>query len=115
MPSTFDSQSFSSHEEWKSAVASSEVRLQWDPDHDPNGNPLERRALQLGLRGDLLEAFGKYELLDVIDMSAFVAEQRAVLASANLNALMLPAEHVYRPENEAVARRLGLAPAIADA
>jgi hypothetical protein len=115
VPSTFDSESFSSHEEWKSAVASSEVRLQWDPDHDPNGNPLERRALQLGLRGDILEAFGRHELLEVIDMSAFVAEQRAVLALGDLNALMLPAEQVYRLENEAVARRLGLAPAIADA
>jgi hypothetical protein len=31
-------------------VARSEVRLQWNPDHDPTGNKLERRALQLGLR-----------------------------------------------------------------
>ena len=35
-------------------MAASEVRLQWDPDHDPHGRPLARRALQLGLRGEAL-------------------------------------------------------------
>jgi hypothetical protein len=29
------------------------VRLQWDPDHHPNGSPLKRRAIQLGLRNDV--------------------------------------------------------------
>ena len=40
---------------WKSALANSDVRLQWDPDHDPSGAPVERRAIQLGLRGDVLD------------------------------------------------------------
>lgn len=31
----------------------SPVRLQWDPDHDPNGCPLARRAIQLGLRNEV--------------------------------------------------------------
>ena len=28
----------------------SDVRLQWDPDHLPNGESYKRRAIQLGLR-----------------------------------------------------------------
>jgi Domain of unknown function (DUF4291) len=108
VPSTFDPASFSSHGEWQRAVAGSEVRLQWDPDHDPHGRPLERRALQLGLRGGVLEAFGKRELLEVIDMSAFVAEQRTALAAGGADVLRLPLEQVYRPENPAAVRRLGL-------
>ncbi|XP_022085613.1 uncharacterized protein LOC110976553 isoform X2 [Acanthaster planci] len=28
------------------------VRLQWDPDHAPNGGKEDRRAIQLGLRGE---------------------------------------------------------------
>lgn len=108
VPSSFDRESFSSHEEWQAAVASSEVRLQWDPDHDPSGKPLERRAIQLGLRGAILEDFGKRELLEVIDMSAFVAEQRAALAAQGLSAPMLPAELVYLPEKSDSVRRLGI-------
>jgi hypothetical protein len=50
-------------EQWQKALATSSVRLQWDPDHGPAGTKLERRAIQLGLRGPVLEAFGKRELL----------------------------------------------------
>ncbi|GHF40617.1 hypothetical protein HNQ07_001581 [Deinococcus metalli] len=39
-------------EAWRSAVARSDVRLQWDPDHAPDGRPVARWALQLGLRGE---------------------------------------------------------------
>ena len=31
----------------------SHVRLQWDPDHDPNGLSEARRAIQLGLRNEV--------------------------------------------------------------
>ena len=55
-----------------------------------------------------LEEFGRSELLDVIDISAFVAELRAALASGDLNALMPPSEDVYRPENRDLAERLML-------
>lgn len=29
------------------------VRLQWDPDHEPGGESLPRRAIQLGLRNEV--------------------------------------------------------------
>ena len=38
-------------EEWQKDLWKSEVRLQWNPDHDPFGRPVKRRAVQLGLRG----------------------------------------------------------------
>ena len=84
------------------------MRLQWDPDHGPRGDPLPRRAIQLGLRGSALEAFGARELLEVIDLTAFVAEQRARLLSAGLSQLRTPVEHVYRPADPALAGQLRL-------
>lgn len=32
----------------------SSVRLQWDPDHDPTGTSEQRRAIQLGLRNEVI-------------------------------------------------------------
>jgi hypothetical protein len=72
---------------------------------------LERRAIQLGLRGEVLEAFGRRELVEVIDLSDFVAEQRARLSSGGVSALATPRERVYRPPDPAVAARLRLAEA----
>ena len=85
------------------------MRLQWDPDHHPSGAKTERRAIQLGLRGEVLEAFGKRELVEVIDLSKFVAEQRIVLSSDGVSALVTPRERVYLPADPAVAAKLRLA------
>ncbi|MFO0881093.1 MAG: DUF4291 domain-containing protein [Gemmataceae bacterium] len=109
VPSSWDRKQFATEEAWAQAVERSSVRLQWDPDHHPSGAPLERRAIQLGLRGEMLEAFGRRELVEVIDLSAFVAEQRERLASGGVADLVTPRERVYRPADTAIALRLGLA------
>jgi len=81
VPSSWDRDQFANQEEWSLAVGQSLVRLQWDPDHHPSGAKLERRAIQLGLRGEVLEAFGRRELVEVMDVSDFVAGQRERLSS----------------------------------
>lgn len=104
VPSTHDSGIYRSIDDWQAAVANSDVRLQWDPDHSPSGAKLTRRAVQLGLRGSTLRAFAKEELLEVIDMSGFVAEQRAHARDGEPQ-LAVPVEHVYQPATPtAVAR-----------
>jgi hypothetical protein len=95
--SSFDAQAFPNHEDWSTAVARSDVRLQWDPDHLPTGEKCERRAIQLGLRGAALEAYGKREIVEIIDMSAFVAEQRANVQEWRTGRLITPSERVYIP------------------
>src|SRR5262245_8086096 len=107
--SSYDDGLFPSREQWQKALATSAVRLQWDPDHDPSGAKLERRAVQLGLRGEVLEAFSKHELLEVIDMPEFVAEQRLHAASREFADLRTPIEQVYVPSDPAVGKWLGLA------
>jgi hypothetical protein len=108
VPSSWFPELFPTEEEWSTAVASSSVRLQWDPDHEPSGAKCERRAIQLGLRGNVLESFGKRELLEINDLSEFVADQRRVLAIAGTKGLLTPSERVYSPDNPAIAARLGL-------
>lgn len=102
---------YPSREQWQAALATSAVRLQWDPDHAPSGGKLERRAIQLGLRGEVLAAFSRRELLEVIDLTDFVSEQRPHAASSPFATLRTPVERVYVPSDPAVGRRLGLATA----
>jgi hypothetical protein len=99
-----------SQDEWKASLARSNVRLQWDPDHHPNGNALARRAIQLGLRGPVLEDFGRRELIEVIDLTEFVTEQRELLSRIGVGELQTPVERVYVPDDVAIARRLKLDP-----
>jgi hypothetical protein len=107
VPSSWNRDEYTSREDWADALARSSVRLQWDPDHDPHGGKLERRAIQLGLRGEVLRAFAGQELLEVLDVTDFVAEQRARLARGGAD-LVTPRERVYAPADPAVRARLGL-------
>lgn len=100
--SSFSSSRHSDDATWRAALAASDVRLQWDPDHDPRGRPLERRAVQLGLRGESLRRLATTDLVEVIDLTAFVAEQRRRLESRS-EELVVPIERVYRPSDPAAA------------
>jgi hypothetical protein len=95
IPSSFDPSTHQSKDGWASAVANSDVRLQWDPDHLPTGEKCERRAIQLGLRGTALESYGKREIVQIIDMTAFVAEQRSNVREWQNGKLITPTEYVY--------------------
>jgi Domain of unknown function (DUF4291) len=106
--SSFSERQYSTWEEWQKAVDTSPVRLQWDPDHGPSGATLQRRALQLGLRRQRLKEFGKNEPLEIIDISAFVAEQRENTAKQRIQELLTHVEQVYLPEDPAIRAKLGL-------
>ncbi len=105
--SSFEAGRFASHQEWKNALAISEVRLQWDPDHDPQGNCLPRRAVQLGLRGKMLCRFGTDEIISIEDITPFVATQRE-LAHGPSELLLTPVERVYLPASADAAAAVGL-------
>ncbi|WP_295820234.1 DUF4291 domain-containing protein [uncultured Deinococcus sp.] len=94
-------------ETWRTAVAMSDVRLQWDPDHAPDGRPVARRALQLGLRGETLRRFSDEWLVHVEDITPFVTEQRQHIYHPEH--LLMPAEQVYAVNDPDVIRRIGLA------
>ena len=108
VPSSFTSALFRDRDEWKDAVDRSNVRLQWDPDHTPTGDKCERRAIQLGLRGEVLEAYGKREPIEIIDVSKFVAQQRQNIAGRKNGGLLTPVENAYMPENQAIAQHISL-------
>lgn len=99
---------FASKEDWQAAVAASDVRLQWDPDHDPFGAPVERRAVQIGVRGATLREYGHDAIVAIEDMTAFAREQHANV-TGDCAGLLLPRERVYVPQAGA-ARNIGLAP-----
>ncbi len=107
--STFVPGCYDSEATWRDAVARSHVRLQWDPDHDPYGGKVERRAIQLGLRGPALAAYGREWITSIEDVTDFVREQHELVRRKKLDELMTPKEEVYPVADGAVRARLGVA------
>jgi hypothetical protein len=95
--SSFQPDIYASQADWKQALEHSEVRLQWDPDHDPLGRKLQRRAIQLGLRGATLRAFATDWIVSIEDITDFVHTQGAHVAAGDLVNLMVVKEQVVSP------------------
>lgn len=106
VPTSFNAALYGTHEQWNAAMKSSNVRLQWDPDHNPHGQKQDRRAVQLGMKGSTLKLFAREWIVRIEDISPFVAEQRAFVEKRQLQNLITPTEHVYVVENAEAARRV---------
>ena len=98
--------------ERRAALAGSPVRIQWDPDRTPSGGRLQRRAIQLGLRKDVLASYAREWIVDIADVSEFVRETYVNVAERGpdkrewYREMMVPREEVYPVTDEHVARRI---------
>lgn len=104
--SAHDSSLGKSYEEWQTEVKTSSVRLQWDPDHDPYGGKLERRAIQIGLRDDFIKSFAKEDILLIEDISGFVKEQYEFVQKKQLENLLIPVEKPFVFQDEELNKKL---------
>ena len=92
--SSFQQNIYQTEENWKQQLTKSTVRLQWDPDHNPNGNKIERRAVQLGLRGETLREFATKWITQIEDITYFVKLEYQKVLAKNLKELIVPKEDV---------------------
>lgn len=104
--STYIPELYENSQVWAKAIAISDVRLQWDPDHTPTGDRVERRAIQLGLQREAAVNYSREWILSIEDISEFVEEQRQNVISKNYDALLTPSECAYEVIDRSVADRL---------
>ena len=106
--SSFNPAHYVSHDHWKEELNQKEVRLQWDPDHDPFGGKLTRRAIQIGMKGSVLEIFGKQQIKLIEDITDFVKEQKFHVDNRELDKLSVPIETIYQLADDSLRKRIGV-------
>lgn len=105
---SYKSEYYETEQNWRAELELKKVRLQWDPDHDPFGKKLERRAIQLGLKDEILEKFGKEQIECIMDITDFVKEQKKCLDNNQIEKLLIPRERIISFENAELNKRLGI-------
>jgi hypothetical protein len=104
--STYNPRIYADEAAWKAALAQSEVRHQWDPERHINGAKLERRAIQIGLRGETVRAYVNEWIIGLADVTTLAHSiQQAVTHKQPLPAV--PDERLY-PVDAAIVKRLGI-------
>lgn len=93
--STYQEEIHGSYEEWKALIHNSDIRVQWDPERDIYGNPLNYRSLQLGLRGEAVYKYVEDWIVNITDITDYVLELRGMISAKKDVALLLPEEKVY--------------------
>lgn len=94
--STYQEEMYRSREEWKRLIHSSDIRLQWDPERDIHGNPLNYRSLQLGLRGEAVRKYVNEWIVDITDITSYVNELKCLISQKKDVSMLLPKEMVYQ-------------------
>ena len=93
--SSFREVSDLSKEEWKEKLENSEVRCQWDPDRDIYGNPIGRRAIQLGIKGETVRKYINDWIVNITDITDKVIEMREKIENGSFLDNLLPNEKKY--------------------
>ena len=93
--SSFREVSDLSKEKWKEKLENSEVRCQWDPDRNIYGNPIGRRAIQLGIKGEMVKKYTNDWIVNITDITDKVIEMRTSIQNGTFSESMLPQEKKY--------------------
>ena len=104
--SSFQPDVYPDKSSWENDINSSEVRLQWDPDHDPKGNKLNRRAMQLGMKGKILKQFATEWIVSIEDISSFVKKQGELVVNYDLENLVVVKEQVISIQNNETIKKI---------
>jgi hypothetical protein len=106
--SSYKEELFATQEIWKEELGKTQVRLQWDPDHDPYGNKQERKAIQLGMKGELLKKFCTEWIIKIEDITDFVKEEHQKVLNNNIEDLNVPIEKVIDIGDSEIEKRIGI-------
>ena len=93
--STYSEEMGISMDEWKKKVKESDIRAQWDPEKDVNGNNLSYRSIQIGLRGNALYEYVNDWIQNVTDITEYVHDLNAIRKKKEDIGDMLPKEKIY--------------------
>ena len=94
--STFRESGETSIDDWREKLQNSEVRCQWDPDRDIYGNPIGRRAIQLGIKGEMVKKYVNDWIVNITDITEEVIKIRTSIEEQEFSESVLPLEKIYK-------------------
>ena len=95
--SSFYAQFHNSYEDWQTALSSSTVRIQWDPEKDIYSKNLNYKSIQIGLRGTAVEKYINEWIVSIEDITEKCHLIKEIIGRGDMSLAqsMLPVEKKY--------------------
>ncbi|MBL1225752.1 DUF4291 domain-containing protein [Enterococcus sp. BWR-S5] len=90
--STYNQELYQTKENWQEKGKLAQVRCQWDPDKDIYLQPMDRKAIQLGIRGEMVPRYVHEWTKNITDITEDVHETKRLLDLGEIEKTSLPTE-----------------------
>lgn len=104
---TYNPRVYASEDEWRLTLRKSKVRHQWDPERNLKLGKINRRAIQLGIRGWVVHKYVNEWIIGLEEVTDLAHEIHEVAKNKRSNFPPVPDERVY-PVSDALVKRLGI-------
>ena len=104
--SHYDRKVYEKAEEWEQDKRNFSGRCQWDPERNIFGGPLEFRAIQLGLKDEIVESYIKKWIVNIEDITPMVKKTKKMRDEGKDIKEYLPVEKELRIEDSEIIKRL---------
>lgn len=108
VPTVHETALYADYQDWRRALERSQVRYQWDPDRDLRLRKLDRRALQLGLRGSVVEHYVHEWIVGIEDITPLAHAIRAACENGRHDRLPPTLAETEYPVTPAVQKVLSM-------
>ena len=104
--SHYDRKVYEKAEEWEQDKRNFSGRCQWDPERNIFGSPLEFRAIQLGLKDEMVESYIKKWIVNIEDITPMIRKLKKIRDEGKDIREYLPVEKELRIEDTEIIKRL---------
>jgi hypothetical protein len=92
-----EAKNYTDKEEWLKIKKTTPVRIQWDPERDLHLQPLEHRAIQIGLSNEAVPLYVNEWIQNITEVTELAEEVQSLVEERNLEAAenLVPNEAAY--------------------
>ena len=98
---------YKSEDEWRLTLKNSRVRHQWDPERNLKLGKMERRAIQIGIRGWIVQKYVNEWIISLEEVTKLAHDIHDAIKNKRSNLPNVPVERVY-PVDETLQKSLGI-------
>lgn len=98
---------YDSEWDWQTTLKKSPVRHQWDPERNLGMGKLDRRAIQIGIHGWIVEKYVNEWIIELEEVTALAHSIKQAVDNKGKDLPLVPDERVY-PLDETLSRRLAV-------